>query len=312
MATNGDPTPRTNTNSEANSGSANTSGTNRSFFNDIKVMGGPTRKPSNSATPPPIVEEVVEEVINVPPPAAFLPRANKPPSEGLFSPKPPVRKIVVPPPAPPFSPKPTKKSVKPVKSTKPVKSVKSVPTRKVLRYSPNSTSLSSSAERERAYTRIARAAGLKKLTRDHQSIIHDVVNSASNSPNSSNERSLIKRIKHLERDKKLGATRRKQSMIIQKDRNKEKVMRLMSEKRRVEEEYRVLARQYPLKVPKKGLLHLAQLRSHGYELSVKHHVHLGRHIADKAAKDILKSLKRQTKAMKACDICALDTYLESL
>ena len=324
MATNGDPTPRTNTNSEANSGSANTSGTNRSFFNDIKVKGGPTRKPSNSATPPPIVEEVVEEVINVPPPAAFLRpkpaseglfspkppmRRPKPPTEGLFSPKPPIRKIVVPPPAPPFSPKPTKKSVKPVKSTKPVKSV---PTRKVLRYSPNSTSLSSSAERERAYTRIARAAGLKKLTRDHQSIIHDVVNSASNSPNSSNERSLIKRIKHLERDKKLGATRRKQSMIIQKDRNKEKVMRLINEKKRVEEEYRVLARQYPLKVPKKGLLHLAQLRSHGYELSVKHHVHLGRHIADKAAKDILKSLKRQTKAKKACDICALDTYLESL
>jgi len=125
---------------------------------------------------------------------------------------------------------------------------------------------------------------------------------------------LIKRLKHLERDKKIGATRRKQSMMVQKDRNREKAMRLINEKKRVEEEHRLLARQYPLKVPKTGLLHLAQLRSHGYELSVKHHIHLGRHIADKAAKDILRSLKRQTRAkkMKACDICALDTYLESL
>jgi len=266
-------------------------------------MGGPTRKPANSASPPPIVEEVVADVINVPPPAAFVSTMRpKPPTESLFSPKPPIRKIVVP---PPFSPKPTKKVVK---------SVKLVATRKAPRYSPNSTSLSSSAERERAYRRLASAAGLKRLTKVHQSIVHDAANSASNSPNSANERSLIKRLKNLERDKKVGATRHKQSMMVQKDRNKEKVMRLINEKKRVEEEHRLLARQYPLKVPKTGLPHLAQLRSHGYELSVKHHIHLSRHIADKAAKDILKSLKRQTRAkkMKACDICALDTYLESL
>ena len=306
--------------SDPESGSGNSSGTNRSFFNDIKIKGGPTRKPSNSASPPPIVEEVVADVINVPPPAAFVStmrpkppseglfspkpptRRNKLPKESLFSPKPPVRKIVVPPPA---LPKPTKKVVK---------SIKVVATRKAPRYSPNSTSLSSSAERERAYRRLASAAGLKRLTKVHQSIVHDAANSASNSPNSANERSLIKRLKHLERDKKIGATRRKQSMMVQKDRNREKVMRLINEKKRVEEEHRMLARQYPLKVPKTGLLHLAQLRSHGYELSVKHHIHLSRHIADNAAKDILKSLKRQTRAkkMKACDICALDTYLESL
>ena len=78
----------------------------------------------------------------------------------------------------------------------------------------------------------------------------------------------------------------------------------------VKEEFSALKKASKTKIPSKGMLHLANLRAHGFNLSVKEHVQLGRHIKDDKTDAITASLKEQAADMEPCDACVLTKYFE--
>jgi hypothetical protein len=86
--------------------------------------------------------------------------------------------------------------------------------------------------------------------------------------------------------------------------------KLAEEVEEVKDEFSALKKASKTKIPSKGMLHLASLRSHGFNLTVKEHVHLGKHIKDDKTDAIIASLKEQAATMDPCDACTLTKYME--
>ena len=79
-------------------------------------------------------------------------------------------------------------------------------------------------------------------------------------------------------------------------------------KEEVEDEFKELKKDDP-SVKKTGMLHLAKLRAHGFELTVEDHVYLTKHIANSKTAKILAKLNKQAEGAFGCDVCVLEQYL---
>jgi hypothetical protein len=188
------------------------------------------------------------------------------------------------------------------------KSVKSASkTRKNSPISP-----STSTQQERAFKKLAKKAGIKALTEEHKREVLAAVSAASVSGDF-NENALVERLRTfkdvVKARKEEGARAHAKALSRRKKRVEALKQQYEEEKETLARELRRLAKRTGTKVSAKGTIHLAKLRVHGYILSLADHMHLTKHINDRATQKIKEDLRSQAEK-DDCDRCALRDYLE--
>jgi len=188
------------------------------------------------------------------------------------------------------------------------KSVKSAS--KTRKNSPNS--LSASAQQERAFKKLAKKAGIKTFTEEHKREVLAAVSAASTSDDF-NENALVERLRTfkdvVKARKEEGLRAHAKALSRRKRRAEALKQQYEEEKETLARELRHLAKRTGTKVSAKGMIHLAKVRAYGYSLSLADHMHLTKHINDRATQKIKEDLRSQAEK-DDCDKCALRDYLE--
>jgi len=188
------------------------------------------------------------------------------------------------------------------------KSVKSAS--KTRKNSPNS--LSGSAQQERAFKKLAKKAGIKTFTEEHKREVLAAVSAASVSGDF-NENALVERLRTfkdvVKARKEEGLRAHAKALSRRKRRAEALKQQYEEEKETLAREIRHLAKRTGTKVSAKGMIHLAKVRAYGYSLSLADHMHLTKHINDRATQKIKEDLRSQADKDE-CDKCALRDYLE--
>jgi len=186
---------------------------------------------------------------------------------------------------------------------------KTAKTAKTRKNSPNS--LSTSTQQEQAFRKLAKKAGIKTFTEEHKREVLAAVSAASVS--GVNENALVERLKTfkdvVKARKEEGLRAHAKALSRRKKRADALKQQYEEEKETLATELRRLARRTGTKVSAKGTIHLAKVRAYGYSLSLADHMHLTKHINDRATQKIKEDLRSQADK-DDCDKCALKDYLE--
>jgi len=170
----------------------------------------------------------------------------------------------------------------------------------------------------KAFKKVATKAGIARITKEHKEIIQQALESASIS-GEVDKKALVRRLADLKGLKEGQATAKKtgkeayeKAQATRKKRIEGIRDGIEAEKEAVEAELEKLGRKLGIRVPKKGMMHLAKLRAHGFELSAEKHYHLTKHLADRATATIKAELGAQKEDgdHDDCDACVLQEYLE--
>lgn len=173
-------------------------------------------------------------------------------------------------------------------------------------------SLSTSTQQEQAFKKLAKKAGIKTFTEEHKREVLAAVSAASAS-GEVNEKGLIERLRTfkdvVKARKEEGARAHAKALSRRKRRADNLKQQYEEEKETLARELRHLAKRTGTKVSAKGTIHLAKVRAYGYSLSLADHMHLTKHINDRATQKIKEDLRSQADKDE-CDKCALRDYLE--
>ena len=170
----------------------------------------------------------------------------------------------------------------------------------------------------KAFKKVATKAGITRVTKEHKEIIQQALESASVS-GEVDKKALVRRLADLKglkeglaAAKKAGKEAHERAQATRKKRIERIRDGIEAEKEAVEAELETLGRKLGIRVPKKGMMHLAKLRAHGFELSAEKHYHLTKHLADRATATIKAELEEQKAdgSHDDCDGCVLQEYLE--
>jgi len=187
---------------------------------------------------------------------------------------------------------------------------KTAKTAKTRKNSPNS--LSTSTQQERAFKKLAKKAGIKTFTEEHKREVLAAVSAASTSGDF-NENALVERLRTfkdvVKARKEEGLRAHAKALSRRKRRAEALKQQYEEEKETLARELRHLAKRTGTKVSAKGMIHLAKVRAYGYSLSLADHMHLTKHINDRATQKIKEDLRSQADK-DDCDKCALKDYLE--
>ena len=188
-----------------------------------------------------------------------------------------------------------------------VRSTRKSTTSKTRKNSPNS-----SAEQERTFKKFAKKAGIKTFTEEHKREVLAAMSAVSVSGDF-NENALVERLKTfkdvVKARKEEGLRAHAKALSRRKKRAEALKQQYEEEKETLATELRRLARRTGTKASAKGTIHLAKVRAYGYSLSLADHMHLTKHINDRATQKIKEDLRSQADK-DDCDKCALKDYLE--